>query len=66
VLAGQEYENLYTALEMDLNAKGSIVWPYHALSLYLDSTREQERGLKIGQMVLAGLEGYAAEVLKGR
>ena len=65
VLAGQEYENLYTALEMDLKSKGSIVHPYLPLSLYLDSTKEQERGLKIGQLVLAGLEGYPAESLKG-
>ena len=64
-LAGQEYENLYTALEMDLEAKGSIFKTRHALSMYLDSTQEQERGLEMGQMVLAGLEGYSAEVLKG-
>ena len=65
VLAGQEYENLYTALEMDLKAKESIYQPYKTLSLYLDSTREQERGLKISQMVLAGLEGYPAGTLQG-
>jgi len=65
MLAGQEYENLYSALEMDLNAKGSIEQPYFALSLYLDSTQEHELGLQIGQMVLARVEEYPAEVLQG-
>jgi len=65
MLAGQEYENLYSALEMDLNAKGSIMQPYSALSLYLDSTQEHELGLKLGQMVLARVEEYPAEVLRG-
>jgi tetratricopeptide (TPR) repeat protein len=64
-LARLEYENLYTALEMDLKAKGSIFNTDYALSMYLDSTQEQGRGLEIGQMVLAGLEGYSAEVLQG-
>jgi len=64
-LAGQEYENLYTALEMDLKAKGSILQPYRALSLYLESTQEQQRGLEMGQMVRAELEGYSAEALQG-
>ena len=64
-LTGQEYENLYTALELDLKAKGSIYGPCYALSNYLDSTQEQGRGLEMGQMVLAEMEGYSAEVLKG-
>ncbi len=64
VLAGREYENLYTALVMDLKAKGSILSLYVALSLYLDSTKEKERRLEMGQMVLAGLEDYPVETLK--
>ena len=32
-LAGQEYENLYSALEIDLKAKVSIIKPYQELFL---------------------------------
>jgi hypothetical protein len=34
-LAGQEYENLCSALEIDLKAKVSIIKPHQALSQYL-------------------------------
>jgi tetratricopeptide (TPR) repeat protein len=65
MLACQEYENLYTALELSLKAKGSIFNPNYALSMYIDSTQDQERGLKLDQMVLARREDYPAEALKG-
>ncbi len=64
-LAGQEYENLYTALEMGLKAKGSILRPYAVLSMYLDSTQEQGRGLEMGEMVRVELESYPTEALQG-
>ena len=35
------------------------------MSFYLDSIQDQKRGLKLGEKVLAGLEGYSSEVLKG-
>ena len=64
-LAGHEYENLYNALDLDLKAKVSVLNSYGALSQYISVTQEHERGLKIAQKVLDGLENYSLEALKG-
>ena len=63
-LARQEYENLSTALDLALKNQASILRPYSVLSLYLDSTQDQKRGLELGEKVLAQLEGYPPEVLE--
>ncbi|NLH21190.1 MAG: tetratricopeptide repeat protein [Methanothrix sp.] len=65
MLVGQEYENIYTALEMDLKAKESILQSYGVLSRYLRSTQEDRRGLDIGEMVRRELEDYPIEALQG-
>ena len=53
--AGLEYENLTVALDLALGAKMSIVQPYSALSVYLDHTHDEVRGLELGKRVLARL-----------
>ncbi len=58
LLAGLEYENLYTALHLALEAQVSILNLYLALSSYLDATHKEQRGLKLGETVLARLENY--------
>ena len=66
VLARLEYENLSTALDYALAADVSMVSIYWALSLYLDATQDQRRGLELGQSVLARLEQYPPEALAGQ
>jgi len=60
-----EYENLLTALHLALAAQVSIVNPYAALSNYLDATQDQQRGLELGETVLAHLQTYPTETLTG-
>ena len=60
-----EYENLYTALFLALEAQGSIFNTYATLSAYLDAMQDQRAGLALGEAVLARLQGYPAEVLAG-
>lgn len=59
-----EYENLLTALHLSLTAQISIWKIYAALSTYLDTTQEQQKGLALGEMVLNHLEGYSAELVE--
>ena len=66
LLTRLEYENLHTALHLALVAQVSILNPYKALSFYLDTTQDQQRGLVLGQTVLARLENYSAEILTGQ
>ncbi len=65
-LAGLEYENLVTALDLDLDAQDSIFNPYYALSSYLDAVQDHRRGLELGQRVVARLENYPADKLAGQ
>ncbi len=65
-LAMLEYENLITALELDLKAQVSVSGPYSALSRYLDITKDQSRGLELGEKIMAGLEGYPPAILEGQ
>jgi len=60
-----EYENLHAALFLALEAQASIRNPYYTLSLYLDSTQDQRRGLELGEAVLARMEAYPSEILAG-
>jgi len=60
-----EYENLATALDLALDAQVSILKPYGAISGYLDATQQQQRGLELGQTVLARLEEYPQQSLTG-
>ncbi|MEZ5401886.1 MAG: tetratricopeptide repeat protein [Bryobacteraceae bacterium] len=65
-LAEREYENLDTAIRLSLAARGSILEPYRVLSRYLDSRQDHARGLALGQSVLAEMELYPTELLRGR
>ena len=65
LLASLEYENLVMALNLALKAQMSLRAPYMAVSSYLDTTQDQQRGLELGQMVLKGLEAYTAELRAG-
>jgi tetratricopeptide (TPR) repeat protein len=64
-LVGLEYENLLAALDLALAVQASIANIYTALSNYLDTTQEHQRGLVLGQQVLSRLESYPAEALAG-
>ncbi|MCP4702710.1 MAG: tetratricopeptide repeat protein [Gammaproteobacteria bacterium] len=66
LLTRLEYENLYKALWLTLDARASILNIYKALSLYLDTAQDQARGLELGQQVLAKLEQYPQEALSGQ
>ena len=48
ILAGLEYENLVTALNLALDAQVSIYNLYFALSNYLNAIQDQQRGLEFG------------------
>jgi len=65
VFAGLEQENLYHALRLALAAQTTIFKPYDALSLLIDATHQQQRGLDLGRSVLQALETYPAETLQG-
>jgi len=65
-LTSTEYENLCQALELDIKAHDSILFPFSALSNYLDATHDQKKALMMGQKVQAGLEEYPPEILKGQ
>ena len=65
VLVSLEYDNLVNAVNVALDAQVSIVNPYHTLSLYLDAMNEHQRGLELGEAVLAKIEQYSGEVLAG-
>jgi tetratricopeptide (TPR) repeat protein len=66
VLARFEYENLYTALNLALSARVSIVKLYGALSSYIDTTQDHRRGLELGKAILISMETYPKEILKGQ
>src|SRR5579863_198971 len=66
LVTGLEYENLVTALNLALDAQVSIANIYLALSNYLDTTQDQQRGLKLGQDVLIHLENYSEDKLAGK
>jgi tetratricopeptide (TPR) repeat protein len=65
VLAEQEYENIFTALEMCLERQKSIFYTYLCLSSYIDVTQDHKRGLRLGKMVLKTLEDYPVDLLEG-
>lgn len=60
-----EYENLVTALYFALDAKASVFSIYRTLSHYLDFTGDHDLRLRLGKMVLTGLEEYPREKLVG-
>ncbi|MBA2285112.1 MAG: tetratricopeptide repeat protein, partial [Ktedonobacteraceae bacterium] len=64
-LAGLEYENLVTALKLALTAQVSIAHPYFAISEYLDTTQDHQRGLELAQNVANRLQAYPTEKLSG-
>ncbi len=66
LLTSLEYENLVTALNLALAAQVSIYNLYGSLTNYLGTTQDQRRRLELGQMVLAQLETYPSDKLKGQ
>jgi tetratricopeptide (TPR) repeat protein len=66
IITSLEYENLTTALNLALVAKVSIHNPYFALSRYLDTSKDQNRGLQLGQNVLNSFETYPKDKLEGQ
>jgi len=66
ILTQVEYENMSHALGLALTAQVSVLNLIHAILLYLDTTQDQTRGLKLGQLVLSCLEQYPAATKQGR
>jgi tetratricopeptide (TPR) repeat protein len=66
VLVRLEYENLMTALQLALDAQVSIMKLYVTLSAYLDATKDERRGLVLGEAVLPRLQAYPTAALSGR
>jgi tetratricopeptide (TPR) repeat protein len=65
VLVRLEYENLMTALHLALEAHVSILKLYNTLSDYLDVTKDERRGLALGEAVLPRLHAYPEAALSG-
>jgi hypothetical protein len=65
VLVRLEYENLMMALHLALDAQVSILTFYNRLSDYLDTTKEERRGLALGEAVLPRLQSYPKAALSG-
>jgi tetratricopeptide (TPR) repeat protein len=65
VLVRLEYENLLTALHLALDAQVSIRKLYKTLSDYLDATKDQRRGLSLGEDAWPRLQAYPEAVLSG-
>ncbi|MCP4352222.1 MAG: tetratricopeptide repeat protein, partial [Desulfobacterales bacterium] len=63
VLTRLEYENLMTGLKLALYAQVSILNFYRALSFYLDTTQDQQRGLELGHMVMDALKKHQNDKL---
>jgi tetratricopeptide (TPR) repeat protein len=65
LLAGLEYENLVTALNLALEAQASIAGYYEALLEYLKARQDPRRALALFQSILDRFERYPAEKLAG-
>jgi tetratricopeptide (TPR) repeat protein len=65
VLVRLEYENLMTALRLALEDQGSILIPYKVLSDYLDTVKDERRGLALGEMVVHRLQACPEEARSG-
>ncbi len=65
ILGALEFENLWTAVSLGLAKEVPILPPYQALSGCLDATHDEERGLELGERVLAGLAGHPPDALSG-
>jgi hypothetical protein len=65
VLVRLEYENLMTALYLALDTQVSIQKLYMTLSHYLDATKDERRGLALGEAVLPRLQAYPDAALSG-
>jgi tetratricopeptide (TPR) repeat protein len=65
VLVRLEYENLMTALHLALDAQVSILKLFMTLSGYLDVTKDERRGLALGEAVLPRLQVYPEAILSG-
>ncbi len=64
-LAGLEYENLVTGLNLALDAQASIAGYYNALLNYLEAKQDPRRSLALFQSILDRFERYPAEKLAG-
>jgi len=66
ILVSFEYENLNKALDLALQVQVSIGNFYWALSYYLDTTQDHQRGLVLGESVLTRLVKYSDTALQGQ
>nr|MBA2285539.1 tetratricopeptide repeat protein [Ktedonobacteraceae bacterium] len=65
VLVGLEYENVSTALKLALEARVAVENLYLALSRYLTSIQDVQRGFELGVSVLQSIETYPPAILEG-
>jgi tetratricopeptide (TPR) repeat protein len=66
VLTRLEYENLMNALKLALNVQTSFSNIYDTLFFYLNAKQDNQRSLELAQKVLAHLDNYPADTLKGQ
>jgi CHAT domain/Tetratricopeptide repeat len=64
-MVGLEYENLDAALHLALNAQLAVPSLLKALSIYLDTIKDEQNSLKLGQAVLKSLQEYPTDKLAG-
>jgi hypothetical protein len=60
-----EFENLNFSFHLALKAQIAAPYLLKVLSTYLDTTKDEQRSLKLGQMVLKSLQEYPIERLAG-
>ena len=65
LLTGVEYENLTTALQRALADRVAFFDLYAVLGRYLGSTQDHQRGIELGQSILAQMEHYTSEMRFG-
>ena len=65
LLAGLEYENLVTALNLVLDAQISFYNIYFSLSNYLNAIQDQQRGQDLDRTVMNLLETYPIDIRTG-
>src|SRR5262245_13232113 len=65
VLVHLEYENRMTALYFALDAQVSSLKLYKTLSNYLDTVKDERRGLALGEAVRPRLQAYSKASLSG-
>jgi tetratricopeptide (TPR) repeat protein len=60
-----EYDNILAALELALTRRGSIITLYSVLDDFLVHSGHHQRGVELGERILAGLDEYGDVLMEG-